>query len=256
MKKVTKLLLSSMCLLSLPLYSSDSNRTENGDTQRVQVDRTERCSSCGKPRPTKDGSSDSVATPSAEKCGCHKPRPPRKAADNDRVERCSSCGKPRPTKDGSSDSVATPSAEKCGCHKPRPPRKERCNACGKPKPTKDISANLPASIDSAEKCGCGKPRPPRVNESQRISHANQCSFCERAKSNVQAITQECNDSRTIELSEDVTVDMVDACCEYCEQPGSLGCQGENSNRCRVCQQGKIKQSIKEAAAAAMVLSKQ
>lgn len=48
--------------------------------------------------------------------------------------------------------------------------------------------------------------------------------------------------------------MVEACCAFCAQIGSLGCQGENSARCNVCQAGLIKISIAEAAAAALALA--
>lgn len=48
----------------------------------------------------------------------------------------------------------------------------------------------------------------------------------------------------------VALDMIEACCAYCEQPGSLGCQGENSFRCNTCQAGLLKMSIAEAAALA------
>jgi len=43
--------------------------------------------------------------------------------------------------------------------------------------------------------------------------------------------------------------MVEACCAFCAQIGSLGCQGENSARCATCQAGLVKISIAEAAAA-------
>ncbi len=44
---------------------------------------------------------------------------------------------------------------------------------------------------------------------------------------------------------------VAACCDFCAEPGSLGCQGVNSSRCNTCQQGLIKMSIAEAAADAL-----
>lgn len=59
-------------------------------------------------------------------------------------------------------------------------------------------------------------------------------------------------SREMELDKiDPAVHRVEACCEYCAQPGSLGCQGVNSARCNTCQAGLIKISIAEAAAAAL-----
>lgn len=47
------------------------------------------------------------------------------------------------------------------------------------------------------------------------------------------------DEFAADLDTDETV-TVAACCEFCAQPGSLGCQGANSARCNTCQQGLLK----------------
>ena len=44
---------------------------------------------------------------------------------------------------------------------------------------------------------------------------------------------------------------VAACCDFCAEPGSLGCQGENAFRCNTCQQGLIKISRADAAVEAL-----
>jgi hypothetical protein len=56
-------------------------------------------------------------------------------------------------------------------------------------------------------------------------------------------------SREMELDAINVNDMVDACCAYCAEMDSLGCQGLNAARCNVCQAGLTKISIAEAAAA-------
>lgn len=59
-------------------------------------------------------------------------------------------------------------------------------------------------------------------------------------------------SREMELDPvDPAVSIVEACCAYCAQPGSLGCQGINSARCATCRAGLIKMSMAEAAAVAL-----
>jgi|GEM_PF-2357242 len=59
-------------------------------------------------------------------------------------------------------------------------------------------------------------------------------------------------SREMELdSIDLRNTVVEACCEYCAMPNSLGCQGPNSVRCNTCQAGLVKISVAEAAAAAL-----
>lgn len=48
-----------------------------------------------------------------------------------------------------------------------------------------------------------------------------------------------NDALATDLDADPAT-TVAACCEFCAQPGSLGCQGVNSAQCNTCQQGLIK----------------
>jgi hypothetical protein len=58
-------------------------------------------------------------------------------------------------------------------------------------------------------------------------------------------------SREMELDtlNPAATQFVQACCEFCAEVGSFGCQGENASRCAVCQAGMQKLSIAEAAAA-------
>jgi len=83
------------------------------------------------------------------KCGCSKPRPPKK--DTSTPESKCGCSKPRPPKKDTSASVS-----KCGCSKPRPPKK-------------DTSA-------SASKCGCSKPRPPKKS-ADIVEYVDTCAVC-------------------------------------------------------------------------------
>jgi hypothetical protein len=93
---------------------------------------------------------------------------------------------------------------------------DMCSKCGCSRTNQDIFAQ------DIEKCGCGKP-----------------------KTRSDSVTQ------AIEKSEVLTVA---ACCEFCAQPGSLGCQGRNAYRCNTCQQGLIKMSIAEAVDAALAVA--
>ena len=219
MKKIVNLFALAIVL---PLYFNNAAATQKKDVsvQNLYVDQSERCSSCGKPKATKDTSADSISTNTAEKCGC---------------------GKPRTNRDTTAESIS-----------------ERCSVCGKLKATKDNLA------DALEKCGCGKPRTNRDTTAQTINQSTQqqssyqkCSACQVAKSSAEAVAQSLADAtskRVQELDCD-EADMIEACCSVCEQPDSLGCQGENSARCRVCQRGRIKQSIKDRAALALAASK-
>lgn len=47
---------------------------------------------------------------------------------------------------------------------------------------------------------------------------------------------------------------VAVCCDFCAEPGSLGCQGVNSANCSVCRQGLLKMSLAEVAATALALA--
>src|SRR5687767_12611171 len=71
-------------------------------------------------------------------------------------------------------------------------------------------------------------------------------ICEKCGCSITNELEKCGCSRTTrdELASNLeNVDSaltVAACCEFCAQPGSLGCQGVNSARCNTCQQGLVK----------------
>lgn len=82
-----------------------------------------------------------------------------------------------------------------------------------------------------------------------------CQIAAAARLSAQAaaaasLVQNQSGSREMEL--DLNEDeqgMVRACCAYCAQEGSLGCQGANSDRCAVCQAGILKMAMARAAQA-------
>jgi hypothetical protein len=90
--------------------------------------------------------------------------------------------------------------------------------------------------------------------SMNATEAAKCSPCQaaaaaRRSAQDAAIAASLLAGKPISREMELDKDMVQACCEYCAQPGSFGCQGENSARCNVCQQGLLKKSIQEALAA-------
>lgn len=87
----------------------------------------------------------------------------------------------------------------------------------------------------AEKCGCS--RTTRDELAANISNEAEKCGCSRTT----------RDQLASRLNADAAL-TVPACCEFCAQPGSLGCQGINSARCNTCQQGLVKMSLAEAAA--------
>lgn len=109
-----------------------------------------------------------------------------------------------------------------------------CSKCGCSRTTRDEFAQ------DVEKCGCGKPRTTRDEFVQNIE-AGKCG-CGKPRTTRDEVTQ------VIETEKVITVA---ACCDFCAEPGSLGCQGKNAFRCNTCQQGLLKMSIAEAAQAAL-----
>jgi len=82
-----------------------------------------------------------------------------------------------------------------------------------------------------------------------------CKPCQQARTTRDEMAAAIAQGRSAaKLGLDPATDMVQACCEFCAMPDSLGCQGENRARCAVCQQGLLKISIAEAAAAALALA--
>jgi len=98
---------------------------------------------------------------------------------------------------------------------------------------------LDMSSDICAKCGCSKPRPPRYDESGQSIETEKCG-CSRT-----------NRDELIQDLESTKLLTVAACCEFCAEPGSLGCQGKNAFRCNTCQQGLIRMSIIEATEAVL-----
>jgi hypothetical protein len=96
-----------------------------------------------------------------------------------------------------------------------------------------------------------------------LDEAGKCKPCQRTTRDEMAADIEddaakckpCQRTTRDELAADVSADpekeMVQACCPICAQPGSLGCQGDNKARCATCQQGMMKLSLMEAAAAVL-----
>ena len=99
-----------------------------------------------------------------------------------------------------------------------------------------------AEVSDPEKC---KPcqRTTRDEAAADIDDPAKCKPCQRTT----------RDEVAVSVAPDPSKEMVQACCSICEQPGSLGCQGENKARCVTCQQGMIKISLMEAAAAALAV---
>ena len=106
-----------------------------------------------------------------------------------------------------------------------------CSKCGCSRTTRDEYAQ------DVEKCGCGKPRTTRDEFIQNIE-AGKCG-CGKPRTTRDEVAQI--------IEQAAAVVTVPACCEFCAEPGSLGCQGKNAFRCNTCQQGLVKMSRAEAA---------
>jgi hypothetical protein len=135
-----------------------------------------------------------------------------------------------------------------------------CKPCQKT--CRDVVAEEVDESDAAKSCKpCQKTCRDVVSEEiDENDAAKGCKPCQKTCRDVVAEEVDENDpakckpcqSRT---NRDAIMDVLDttqtvaACCEFCAQPGSLGCQGENSARCNTCQQGLIKMSLAEVAAA-------
>ena len=97
-------------------------------------------------------------------------------------------------------------------------------------------ANASQDDDVAAKCGCGKTRGdatmPAINEDDIAK----CG-CGKTKGDAMMVAVDQDELQTVA-----------ACCDYCAQPGSFGCQGKNSWRCNTCQQGLVKMAATLASA--------
>ncbi len=132
--------------------------------------------------------------------------------------KCSPCQAAKSIRDAIQQSIkdAAAAALAAGGAYTREQELDVCSKCGCSRTTRDEFAQ------DLEKCGCGKPRTTRDEFAQDIA------------------TEE--------------VITVAACCDFCAEPGSLGCQGRNAYRCNTCQQGLIKMSVAEAAEAALTVA--
>lgn len=119
-----------------------------------------------------------------------------------------------------------------------------------------------------------------------VADASKCSPCQLKKSIQEALAQSIKDAQMAALAaggafvkaseldidadatrgcgctkRDETIaeinpseEIVVACCDFCAQPGSLGCQGLNSANCVTCIKGLAQMSLAEVAATALALA--
>lgn len=115
----------------------------------------------------------------------------------------------------------------------------KCKPCQQGRTTRDeMAANIDQDPAKCKPCG-------RTTRDEMATELDadpaKCKPCGRTT----------RDEMAASIQPDPSSEMVEACCEFCAQPDSLGCQGENRARCNVCQQGLIKMSIAEAMATAL-----
>ncbi len=132
---------------------------------------------------------------------------------------------------------------------------EKCSPCLAAKSIRDVAAQSVRDAQAAalaagqgfsrdaelEKCGCSKTRRDEI------------------AANIDQEKCGCSKTRRDEIAASIDVDPVKtvaACCAYCATPGSLGCQGENKDRCNTCLQGRARIAKAAAAARAVAMAKE
>ena len=94
---------------------------------------------------------------------------------------------------------------------------------------------------------------------QSAADLEKCPCQKTCRDGVEADLGKCGCQRTTRDEIAATIDVdpkktVAACCAFCAMPGSLGCQGENRDRCNTCQQGRVRMA--QAAAAALAAARE
>jgi hypothetical protein len=148
----------------------------------------------------------------------------------------------------------------------------KCSPCQAAKSVRDAAAQSIRDAQAAalaagqgftrdadlEKCGCTKTCRDAVEVDLEKCG---CSRTTRDEMAANIDQEKCGCSRTTrdEIAASIDVDPVKtiaACCAYCAMPGSLGCQGENKDRCNTCLQGRARIAKATAAARAAAMSKE
>lgn len=98
-----------------------------------------------------------------------------------------------------------------------------------------------------------------IKDAQMAALAAGSAFIKASELDDEDVAKGCKPCQSRTNRDEVVADInpdevVAACCEFCAEPGSLGCQGVNSANCLTCRNGLMKMSLAEVAATALALA--
>ncbi|HLC07639.1 MAG TPA: hypothetical protein VJJ26_05675 [Candidatus Babeliales bacterium] len=130
----------------------------------------------------------------------------------------------------------------------------KCSPCQAAKSIRDAHAQSIKDAQTAD-LAVGKP----FSREAELDADAKCKPCSRTTRDEMAAdidqdpakckpcSRTTRDEMAASIQQDPSKDIVEACCEFCAQPGSLGCQGENRSRCNTCQRGLMRMAMAAAA---------